>query len=598
MFSNSPAHDSKEPDKQRLPDVEASEIPQDDSLQSIAQPARTNRRSLSPGLMLQLQHTIGNKAVVHRLAKGEKNSSQDKRPAARAISPLQTIAIQRNDAEDLREAANAGEQEQLEQVHRQPPPVMQVNNISDANAARSLISVIEGFRPQMQDGGRTGTITGGEISGNEVAIGTLSDYLVTVGEQGRTLSTFQQQVQQVRLDYGRVSGQMIHLEAEGVVDRGQTSSFRAEQIVGAATGARSAQQSAAGITGDAAADRNHASDAHDRLKDKGNQVDLAQREANQAVHGLNSALSNLNSGIIPREENPELAARQRDIKAKVSTMQSRLATGLQVLAAIGGAAGLGAAATAASTEAYGATATGAGQQALSGLTPASISTAISEEYYREETNQISAQMAQAAAQAHEAANTSLISQVREAQSRLFSALHTLGEKMGEYQQARDTLRTALANMGAAAQAQGRGQGYTIVGNLLGDVDVLVVQIDTTIGLGETEGLAASQATESRARVEGSRPPGATERQGQLTYYRPYQDFQLAGPGQSGGIVNKASPNTIFFVTSEQRPGSAYGGQGAANPVVQTTQNELHEMRNTAQGMRDVLARSLGLNMGR
>ncbi|MBE3040178.1 MAG: hypothetical protein IMZ62_15385 [Chloroflexi bacterium] len=603
MFSNSQAHDNKLPDKQPLPDVEASEQTQDVSPQSTVQQARTNLRSLTPGMVLQLQHTIGNKAVARRLTKGEENGSQGKQPVAREISqPLQMNTIQRDTAEDLREFANAGEQGQRAQMHQEPPPVMQVNNISDANTARSLMTDIEGLRPEMQDGGRTGTISGGEITANEVAIATLSDYLVTVGEQGRTLSTFQQQVQQVRLDFGRVSGQMIHFEAMGVVDPGQTSSYRAEQIVGAATGARSAQQSAAGLTGDASADRNHASDAHDRLQTKGNEVSLAQRDANQAVHGLNSGLSNLNSGIIPREQNPELATRQRDIKAKISTMQSRLAIGLQVIAAIGGAVGLSAAATTAattaSTGAYGSGVTSLGQQGLSALTPANISTAVSEEYYREETNQVQAQIDQANAQSREAAITANVSQVREAQSRLFSTLRTLEEKMTEYQQARDTLRTALANMGAAAERQGHGQGYTILGDLMGDVDVLVVQIDTTIGLGMTEGLAANQATEARTRVEGTRRAGSNERQGQISYYRPYQTFQLAGPGQSGGIVNKASPNTISFSTSERSPGSAYGGQGAANPVVQQTLEELHEMRNTVQGVRDVLARSLGLNMQR
>jgi len=506
--------------------------------------------------------------------------------------------IQRDVASDLRDFANYGEQDQREQMQQQPPPAMQVNNIQDASAARSKLNDIEGFRPQLQQGGRTGTVSGDEISANEHAIATLSDYLVTVGEQGRTLSTFQQQLQQLRLDYGRVSGQMIHLEAMGVVDRGQTAAYRAEQIVGAATGARRAEASAAGIQGTAATIRQQVQAAHDTLMGKGNDVSRSQREANMAVHGLNSALSNLNSGIVPRETNPELAAQQRAIKSKISTMQSRLSTGLQVLSAIGGAAGLGTAATAAATDAFGSTLTGLGQQALSGLSPATIASAISEEWYREETNQIESQIAQSNAQAREAAITVNVSQVREAQTRLFSALRTLEEKMTEYQQARDTLRTALANLGAAADQQGGGRNYAVITGLLGDVDVLTVQINTTIGLGQTERHAAGQATESRVRVEGTRNQQTGQREGGVTYYQPYQTIQLGGPGRSGGLVYKASPNTIYFVTPGRIPGSAYGGQGAANPVVEQTIEELQTMRQTVQGMRDVLSRSLGLSMQR
>ncbi len=507
--------------------------------------------------------------------------------------------VQRDLAADLRDFANYGEQDQQAQMQQQPPPAMQVNNIQDAREARSKLSEIEGFRPNMQSGGRTGTISGAQISANEGAIAALSDYLVTVGEQGRTLSTFQQQLQQVRRDYGRVSGQMIHLEAMGVVDRGQTAAFRAEQIVGAATGARSAEASAAGIRGDAAVIRQQVQTAHDTLMGKGNDVSRTQREANIAVHRLNSALSNLNSGIIPRETDPALAAQQRAIKAKVSTMQSRLSTGLQVLAALGGAAGLGTAATAAATDAFGSTLTGLGQQALGGVSTGSIATAISEEWYREETNQIEAQIAQANAQSREAAITVNLSQVREAQTALFSALRSLEEKMTEYHQARDTLRTALANFGAAADQQGGGRrrGYTIIAGLLGDVDVLTVQITTTIGLGQTEEHAAGQATEARGRVEGTRNR-AGQREGGVTYYQPYLDFQLANFGRSGGLVYKAFPNQIYFVTNDRSPGSAYGGQGAANPIVRQAIEELQQMRQVVQGMRDVLSRSLGISMQR
>ncbi len=500
-------------------------------------------------------------------------------------------------AATLREFARLGEEDQREQMAEQPPPAMQVNNVSDASSARRRLSEIEGYRPQMLEGGRTGTISGGQISANEQAIARLSDYLVTIGEQGRTLSTFQQHVHQVRLDYGRVAAQMLHLEVSGVVDPEQTAAHRAEQIVGAATGATSAESSAAGIQGDAATIRGQVQQAHDTLMAKGNDFSRAQRDANRAVHGLNSALSNLNAGIIPREQDPALAAQQRAIKGKVSRMQSRLSTGLQVLSALGGAAGMGTAATAAATDAFGQTVTGLGQQALSGLSPDAIATAISEEWYREETNAIQTQIDQANAQSREAAITVNVSQVREAQTALFSALQTLEEKLAEYQQARDTLRLALENLGAAADRPGGGQGYTIIARLLGDVNVLAVQINTTIGLGQTEEHAAAQATEAREAVEGRRNEETGLREGALIYYRPYQSLGRASTFSSISVVYRASPQRIYFIPPS-RLGSAYGGAGAVNPVVRQTIEELQEMRDIVQGMRGVLSSSLGLAMQR
>ena len=562
----------------------------------------------------ELAHVVQQQSAApsSQLTVGPAGNSQEH--AAEIAAEMGTIAgipnrtpgigrtsVQRDVAEDLDEMAGAGEQEQREQLQTAPPPVMQVNNVQDASGARRMMTTIEGFRPNMQEGGRQGTISGDQISANEEAIAKLSDYLVTVGEQGRTLGTFQEQVQQLRLDFGRVSGRMIHLQAMGVVTPNESASFRAEEVVGAATGAGSAAESAAGMRGDATVIRAQAQEAHDRLMTTGNNFTRAQREASQSVHGLNSALSTLNAGIIPREEDPDLAAQQRAIKAKVSTMQSRLSTGLQVLSALGGAAGLGTAATEAATSAVGEAATNLGGQALGALSPDTIATAISQEWYREQTNQIEAQISQANAQSRQAAITANVSGVRQAQTALFSAMQTLEERLREYQQARDSLRTTLTNLGAAADrpgGPGGGQGYTVMAGLLGDVDVLVVQIDTAMGMGRTEMEAGRHATEARGAVEGTRNAETGSREGGVTYYQPYQDFQLGNWGRTGGIVYRASPQRIYFITSQRTPGSAYGGQGAANPVVQQTMEELQEMRTTVQAMRSVLSQSMGLSMER
>lgn len=539
--------------------------------------------AVSPDNAVTLQRTLGNEAVT--------------RMVRRKQSPVQHTAggsrIQRDITEDLEEFGDLGEQQQQEEMAETPPPALQVTNIQDASAARSKMEEIEGYRSQMQQGGETGTISAGRISANETAIATLADYLVTVGEQSRTLSTFQEQVEQVRLDYGRVSGQLIHLEALGVIDRDQTAAYRAEQLVGAATGAGSAEESAAGITGDAAGTRDQVQNAHNELMTKGNEFSRAQRDANRAVHGLNSALSNFNAGIIPRADDPDLAAEERAVKAKVSTMQSRLSTGLQLISTIGGAMGMGSAVASMGGETLSAAAGDLG------ISVESVTQAISESWYREETNRIESRLAAARAQSNASAEVANLSQVREAQTALFSALETLGEKLTEYQQARDTLRTMLDNFGAAADREGRGNThYAVIASLLGDVDVLAVQINTTIGLGRTEEQAAGQATEARARVEGTRPEGAAEREGGVTYYQPYQDFQLGNINRTGGLVYRASPQRIYFITVQRTPGSAYGGQGAANPIVRQTMEELEEIQETVQGMRDVLSSSLGLAMQR
>lgn len=601
MSKNETVHDNKAAKKPPVQQVEDPQLDQELIPQATVQLARMDPDSLSPKQVLQLQRTIGNTTVINMLIPRMdylNNAMGLTMPRIHPTVQRKSNLVQRGHAEDLEDMASAGEQEQQQQMRETPPPAMQVNNITDANEARALMNEIERNRDRMQEGGTTGTIPGSQISANEGAIATLADYLVTVGEQGRTLSTFQQQLKQVREDYGRVSGQMIHLEAMGVVTRGESATFRAEQTVGAATGAGSAAESAAGMTGNAENIREHASRAHDALIDKGHQFSVAQENATRAVHGVNSALNTLNAGIIPREEDPELAAQHRAIKAKVSTMQSRLSTGLTVISAIGGAAGLGSAATAAATRAVGSTATSLGTRALSGISPDTIATAISEIWYRTQVNAIESQIAAANAASREAAITANISGLREAQTAMFSALNSLSRKLTEYQQARDTLRTTLDNLGAAADRSAGDEGYSIIAGLLGDVDVLVVQIDTTMGLGRTEEFAAGHATGARARVEGTRSEETGRREGGVTYYRPYRNFQLSGLMRSGGLVWKARACNIFFVTLSRLPGSAYGGTGAANPVVRTTLEELQEMRTTVQGMRSVLASSMGLSMER
>ena len=507
-------------------------------------------------------------------------------------------SVQRDVAEDLDEMASAGEQEQREQLQTAPPPVMQINNVQDASGARRMMTTIEGYRPNMQEGGRQGTVSGDQISANEEAIAKLSDYLVTVGEQGRTLGTFQEQVQQLRLDFGRVSGRMIHLQAMGVVTPNESASFRAEEVVGAATGAGSAAESAAGMRGDATVIRAQAQEAHDRLMSAGNNFTRAQREASQSVHGLNSALSTLNAGIIPGRRIPiwrhsSVRSRPRSPRCRAAC---RRAAGVVSPRWRGGTRHCG---DGGCNQRRRRSSDQLGQPSAGRASPDTIATAISQEWYREQTNQIESQISQANAQSRQAAITANVSGVRQAQTALFSAMQTLEERLREYQQARDSLRTTLTNLGAAADrpgGPGGGQGYTVIAGLLGDVDILVVQIDTTMGMGRTERKRRPHATEARGAVEGTRNAETGSREGGVTYYQPYQDFQLGNLGRTGGVVYRASPQRIYFITSQRTPGSAYGGQGAANPVVQQTMEELQEMRTTVQGMRSVLSQSMGLSM--
>jgi hypothetical protein len=509
--------------------------------------------------------------------------------------------IRRDVVNDLRDFAHIGEQDQRERMERQPPPILQVNNIADASAANSKLSEIESYEPQMLDGGRTGTISGSQITANNEAISALSDYLVTIGEQGRTLSDFQQHARQVGLDFGRVSGQMIHLEAMGVVDRGQTAAYRAEQIVGAATGAGSMAEASSPVNSSHIAmdARNHAQAMQERLTTRGRELGQAQRSVTSSVHAANGALNNLKSGIIPREENPELAAEQRQIRSRVAAMQRRLSSTLTLVSTIARATPVGAAASSA-IEAAG-TAPNVASQALAvadiEVSQQSITEAIATEWYREETNAIETAITSFNSRSREAAINVQISDVRETQSRLFDAIQTFSEAAEQYSEARRAFQTAMNNFGETASSQrGLGQGYQVIANLLSDANILFVQIDTTISLGRTEVLAAEQATESRNRVVGSRNPSTGEREGGVTYYRPYQDFQLPNFGRSGGLVYRASPNTIYFITSDRIPGSAYGGQGAANPIVGEQLVELDQMKTLVGEMRQVLSGSLGMSV--
>ena len=549
----------------------------------VAGPGPSSAHTPAPHAQVQaIQSTAGNAAVAHM------------------------FAVQRTvTSEELEEWATDYEQQQREgmvseeynyRIGEANAPVLQVSTITDAANARAKMEQIEGYRPQMQEGGRQGTVSGGQIESNEAAIGKLADYLVMVGEQGRTLTGFQEQVQQVRLDFGRVQGQMALLQTEGVVDPAETLRYQAEMLVGAATGARSAEESAAGIRGDAHAVVGQAKDAHQDLTGAGAAFGLAQREATSKVHALNTALSNMRSGIIPRGEDPGIAAKAQDLRGRVSKMQGMLSKGLSLLQYLGGAAGLGTAATQAATAAYGKKVTEMGTDALGNLSAEGIAQAISAEYYREETNAIAAEADQARSASGEAALTVNVSMVREAQTDLFSAMQTLEEKALDYRQKRESLRSTLDRLGTAAnEAAGGTKSYDKIASLLGDVDVLVVQIDTTKNLGLTEQLAGGHATERREQIEGTRNARG-EREGGVTYFEPYRDFQLGNWGRTGGLVWRGSEQRIRFITSERLAGSAYGGEAAANPQVAATLEQLDEMRAQIVAIRDVLSRSLGVTM--
>jgi hypothetical protein len=536
----------------------------DASFRPAKESPRLARNSAS---MLALQGTIGNQAVQRQLHR----------------APAAALSVQRDQASDLNEMAEAGEANfAAQQTEGNQPPAMRVSNVSDIASARALVERIEGWRGNMEAGaGADGAftvspqrVTPAKIAANETAISALDDYLVTAGEQSRTLGSFQDGLQRARANYERLKAQVTHLTVSNAI-AGGTAGEIGQQIVqgtGFADPA-AAQQRMQRLEQNPAllAVHNQVQTAHDQMNTLGQQVGQKQSLVSQNAYGYTSALNDFKTGIPTVSDNPDQARELKDLKEQIENVKKYVGKGLEYAGKAAGAAGVPGA------EAVGSHA----GPAVDWLT---------DQFYNAQLNQINTKIQQYNTAHQEHAITARLDTVREKSRAFTSAITDFKDTVEAFAHAQTTFRDALRAFGRSADAGGGGGRYAQIASVLAEVDTYVVQLDETLRLAYQEQTAAREAESSRRTAAGGQREGGGRDAG-LTYYEPYRTFH-----NNGGWNYQCQQQELSLNAAGSR-GSAAGAQDVgANATVDKAVLDLQGYRAEVDPMRRALAQAMDLRM--
>jgi len=503
----------------------------------------------------------------------------------------------------LNELSDAGAANTLDQSQSQPLAISRVTNVVDIHNAGSWATRIEGYREYLQKGRETRTVSDSSIASNERLIGFLRDYQIVASEQTRTLSSFQQQSEQVRVDYSRIQAQFTHLQLSDFINADDSIRVQSEQLVaghGFSSGEAAASRAHGGSVNTI---RGDVEEAHSDAMNLGSAIGREQERVSASVYAFQSALNNLSAGIIPREEDPALIKEQRAVQGQINALKGHLSKGLTVISAVasGGTSAL-ATSIRSTAGAEGTLMRKAVDYGIKSggdmLSPDNIANSIATAVYDRELNSVRGKLARSNAFKNQAALLQLVNEAREKQRLMTSNINTFQEKLSQFESAKDRLRRVINRLGEEADHHSGGgrRGYRSYASLLGDTDALLIQVDMTKRLGNAEVSAGRQASSSREQIEGSR----TNTEG-MEYFIPTQHFQLGnwtpwGGRRYGGLVWKVKSSKVKFNKRRGR-GSAYSGKKAVNLVTDETLVELDRVRNEANSIREVLSTALGVALG-
>lgn len=538
---------------------------------AIARAARAPHAA-SPYDILALQRTAGNSAVAQLLQ--------------RAPAVPRSVSVQRDRATDLTELAEAGEANSVagdaQQQSVNQPPAMRVSNIRDIQAARALVSQIEGWRANMREGASAGgafTVSGGrvtpaKIAANETAISLLDDYLVTAGEQSRTVGSFQDALQRTRTNHARLQAQVTHLTVTNAVSGGTAGQIGQQIVQGAGfadPGAAQEQMRRMERNPALLAVHNQVQDAHDQMVGLGEQVGQKQSTVSQNAYAYNGALNNFKTGIPTVNDNPDQARERQQLIERIENVKKYVGKALAYAGKGLERAGVPGAGTVGEHAGV----------AVDWLT---------DQFYDNELNGIQAMISQYR-QAHgEHAVTANLDDVR-AKSRAFTgAITEFNNAVAAFAHAQTTFREKLRAFGASADS-GHSDRYAQIASVLAEVDTYVVQIDDTLRLAYQEQTAAREAAASRRTLEG-RPPDGDGRGARLPYYEPYRWFHI-----NGGWGYECLQHELHLSTIGDVQGSASGvANVGVNETVDNAVRDLQELRAEADSMRRALAQAMNLRM--
>jgi hypothetical protein len=486
--------------------------------------------------------------------------------------------VQRAPAAGLTKAAEAAEQEQKQNTVR--PPAMQVSNVADVSAARELVNKLESWRPLLQEGSEASgafvtspnRVTPPKMDANEVAISSLDDYLVTAGEQSRTLGSFQGALQQARVNFARLKAQVSLLTSTKAIS-GEQEGMGKEIVHGAGLGDQgAAQQGMQKLEVNPAmlGVHNQVQDAHDQMQSLGKKVGTEQNAVSMAVYAYQAALNNFKSGLPHVETNPEQAAALNELKEKIETVKKYVSKGLEL-------AGKG-------LEKAGVP--GAG---MVGEHAGVAVDFLTDQFYAAELNGIQTKIAQYNGAHREHPITAGLDTVREKSRAFTGAVTEYNSAVEEFGHAQTTFRDKLRSLGRAADA-GHGDHYAQIAAVLAEVDTFETQLDDALRLAYQEQTAANEATATRRTLEGGRKEGGG-RDAPMPYYSPYRWFH-----NNGGWSYECQPNELHLGTYGARGSTEGDVNVAVNPTIEKGIDDLKWSREQVDPMRQALAQALDLKM--
>ena len=491
--------------------------------------------------------------------------------------------VQRGKAEDLTEMAEAGEAAAVadQKANVNQPPVGRVSNIGDVAAARTLVAQIEGWRANMQEGAQAqgaftvsaGRVTPEKMAANEQAISALDDYLVTAGEQSRTLGSFQDGLGKARTDYERLKAQVTHLVVTNQV-AGGTSGDIGQQIVQNAGFADPAaaedRMKKLELNPGLLAVKNQVQEGHEKMVALGQAAGDKQGKVSQAAYGYQSALNNFKTGIPSIKDNPDQAKELAELNAKIETVKKYVGKGLEYAG-----------------------------KALDKVVPgaekvgehaAIVTDWLTDQFYDAQLNGIQSTIAQYNAAHSEHAITAKLDDIRAASGKFTTAVTAFQNAVEAFAHAQSTFRETLRSFGRSADA-GHGDRFAQIASVLAEVDTYENQVDETLRLAYQEQTAAHEATAARRTAVGG-PTDGGGRQAGMPYYEPYKFFH-----SNGGWGYECTKNELNLGVLPSSRGSAEGVENVGvNATVDKAVLDLQGYRKEVDPMRKALAQAMNLNM--
>ena len=496
------------------------------------------------------------------------------------------LAIQRDRSTDLNDMAEAGGQqaasdEQKEAQNRTQPPVQVISNITDAREARVLAERIESWRPHMQEGaGADGAftvspnrVTPAKMAANEQVVGSLDDYLITAGEQSRTLGSFQDALQKARVDYERLQAQVTHLTVTNAIAGGSAADIGQQVVSAAGLGdADAAQRQLQQVDRDPAmlAVHNQVQGAHDQMVTLSQQVGAKQSAVSTAAYDYEGKLNQFKTGIPSVNTNPDQAAQLNELKEKIEKVKQYVGKGLEWAAKGAEAAGVEGA-----------------DKAVAPLEK--VADFLTDQFYDNQLNDINTKIQQYNTAHQEHAITASLDAVRASARTFTQSIRDFGDTREAFAHAQTTFRDQLRAFGRSAD-RGHGDKFAQIASVLAEVDTYETQLDDALRLAMQEQAAAQEAASARRTVGGGPGQNGAARQQGMPYYEPYRTFH--NNGGWGYECMQQEVNLPAILTGTGGSGTA----GNANRVVDEAVQTLQGYRREVDGMRASLAKAMDLRM--